>query len=272
MSLSEMQRYLVRLYTDDCFRMLSHIAPEKTLHMYALSPEEGRAVTEIDRDMLETFAASLKGKRLERIQENYPLTGRLVPAAMDRYTDRFYQLFPARPHASTQEYLGSFGTFLEETLRGDEDVPTYAAELARYERLFCAAGFPPTRTDDDVEGAGAPAGGISIDACPVVKSGVCFGGFEYNITDIVSSLRHDELPCRIEKAPVWIVFQHLAGLSPPRVFEVNQALGSLLDLCDGVRTVRGIVAELEHQLAIEGLMEDLIQALGHMASIGILRS
>ncbi|MDI1435370.1 hypothetical protein [Polyangium sorediatum] len=272
MSLSEMQHYLVRLYTDDCFRMLSHIAPEKTLQMYTLSPEESRAVTEIDRDMLETFAASLKGKRLERVLENYPLSGRLVPAAMDRYTDRFYQLFPARPHASTQEYLADFGTFLEEALRGDEEVPTYAAELARYERLFCAAGFPPTRADEDVEDVGAPAGDISMDACPAVKSGVYFGEFEYNITDIVASLRHDELPSRIEEAPGWIVFQHLAGSSSPRVFEVNQALGSLLDLCDGVRTVRSIVAELEQQLAIEGLTEDLIQALGHMASMGILRS
>jgi hypothetical protein len=222
--------------------------------------------------MLETFAASLKGKRLERILENYPLSGRLVHAAMERYTDRFYQLFPARPHASTQEYLASFGTFLEETLRGDEDIPTYAAELARYERLFCAAGFPPARTDEDVEGVGAPVDGISIDTCPAMKSGVNLGEFEYNITDIVSSLRHDELPSRIEKAPGWIVFQHVAGNSSPRVFEVNPALGSLLDLCDGVRTVRDIVAELEDQLAIEGLMEDLIQALGHMASMGILRS
>lgn len=267
-----MQHYLVRLYTDDCFRMLSQIAPDKTLHMYALSPDERRAVTEIDRDMLEMFVASLKGKRLERILENYPLSSRLVPAAMDRYTDRFYQLFPARPHASTQEYLVSFGTFLEETLRGDEDVPTYAAELTRYERLFCAAGFPPAQTDEDIEGAGAPTGDISMDACPVVKSGVYFGEFEYNITNIVSSLRQDELPSRIEKASGWIVFQHLTGSSSPRVFEVNQALGSLLCLCDGVRTVRGIAAELEHQLAIEGLMKDVTQALGYMASIGMIRS
>ena len=63
MSVAEMQAYLARLYTSDPFRKLFELDPEATLSDYTLDDKEINALKQIDIQMLNWFAGTLKVKR-----------------------------------------------------------------------------------------------------------------------------------------------------------------------------------------------------------------
>src|SRR5262249_51187136 len=138
-SMPEMQACLARLYVDRAFRRLFALEPEAVLREYRLSAEEAQALRDLDRPALERFAHSLRGKRRRRFEATYPLLFGLACPAVDRYYDRYYHLYPARPGGSFIAELLEFGCFMQECLATDDEAPPFAADLAQYERLLFAA-------------------------------------------------------------------------------------------------------------------------------------
>ena len=55
---------------------------------------------------------------------------------MEKYYNRYYNLYPAKPHEETLAQVIAFGEFMEQSLATDEDAPPYSSDLARYERLY----------------------------------------------------------------------------------------------------------------------------------------
>src|SRR5947209_4692942 len=139
MSMAEMQACLARLYVDGASRRLLALEPETVLGDYRLSAEEARALRDLDRQALERFAGSLKSKRRRRFAATYPLLFGLESPAVERYYERYYHLYPARPGGSFVTEQLEFGRFMEESLAADDEAPPFAGDLAQYERIRFAA-------------------------------------------------------------------------------------------------------------------------------------
>src|SRR5262245_55060269 len=139
MSIADMQACLARLYVDGAFRRLFALDPETVLGEYRLSAEEAQGLRELDAAAVERFARSLKSKRRRRFAATYPLLFGLGAPAIERYYDRYYQLYPARPGGSFVAELMEFGSYAQACLAADDEAPPFASDLAQYERLRFAA-------------------------------------------------------------------------------------------------------------------------------------
>src|SRR5207248_8236338 len=126
------------------------LEPETVLGEYRLAAEEAQALRELDRAALERFAGSLKGKRRRRFVATYPLLFGMASPAVERYYDRYYQLYPARPGGSFAAELLEFGGFMEQCLAADDEAPHFASDLAQYERhQFAARRFAAGHRPED---------------------------------------------------------------------------------------------------------------------------
>jgi hypothetical protein len=267
MSLAEMNSYLLRLYTDDCFRLLATLRPEATLRAYALSADEIAALGDLDPEVVAEFADSIKAKRLGRLEDNYPLLfDHLEGAAMARYADRFYQIHRVSPSESSGEYHQAFGDFIEATLAMDEVMPRWAADLARYARLDCVARFaqPPAPRGD--EGSTRP----SPRARAHLLEGVYRGEFEHEITAVVCALRGGGSGDPAPIGPQHLVWQRVDGESSPRVFAVSPAFARLLALSDEGGTVQEIAGKLARELGVEVGMDTVVAALVDLKARGLV--
>lgn len=262
MSAAEMQAYLARLYVDDSFRELSRLAPERTLAGYKLTEAEREAVRGLDASRLGFFATSLKNKRKQKLTQSYPALFRLDAVWMDRYYDRYAQLYPARPEETVYDDILSFGRFMEDTLAGDPDFPPYASEVAKYERLYYAANLSEPEEDHSLSGGGAT---------PVLARGVSFATFSYDALAIAEALRHGREPGEQRAGEQCLVFQKPAGAPHPKVFRISAATRMLLDLCDGRRDLAAITAEVERETGAEGLRDEIEATLRRLAGLRLLR-
>jgi hypothetical protein len=247
MSVAEMQACLARLYVDGAFRRLFALEPETVLGEYRLSAEEAQALRELDSPALERFARSLKSKRRRRFVATYPLLFGLASPAVERYYDRYYQLYPARRGGSFVTELLEFGRFMEDCLATDDEAPPFASDLARYERLRFAArratvGYRPEGTRPPARPATAP---VAPDDRPRLADGVAVATFRTSILAIVDALEAGLPPPETGEGPYTFVFRTAPGAADPDAFYVTVATYELLDWCDGERTLAELAAVVE---------------------------
>jgi hypothetical protein len=267
MSVAEMQACLARLYVDGAFRRLFALEPETVLGEYRLSAEEAQALRELDSPALERFARSLKSKRRRRFVATYPLLFGLASPAVERYYDRYYQLYPARRGGSFVTELLEFGRFMEDCLATDDEAPPFASDLARYERLRFAArratvghrpeaGWGPRTVPAGTEGASwRPGPGrppdrpepppVAPDDRPRLADGVAVATFRTSILAIVDALEAGLPPPETGEGPYTFVFRTAPGAADPDAFYVTVATYELLDWCDGERTLAELAAVVE---------------------------
>jgi len=276
MSIGEMQACLARLYVDEPFRRLLHIEPEKALEEYGLTPDESAALQGIDRKMLEYFAASLRNKRKKRIQRAFPMTFKLDRVKIERYYRRYYQLHTARPHQLPHQDVMEFGAFMEESFAQADDLPPYAADLARYERLYYGAAF--ASESSEASGASPQGNGATeeragrMDARPRVRNGVQVASFRYDVAAIERALEEggnlDDLRC--EPDVNYIVFRPATADSDARMMRVNAATKVVFDLCDGRRPVSEIMAQAQAILRADGLEEAIVATVDRLLALQVL--
>ncbi|HVS00665.1 MAG TPA: hypothetical protein VMW27_28860 [Thermoanaerobaculia bacterium] len=272
MSAAEMQAYLARLYVDDMFRHLSRLAPELTLAGYKLTEAEREAACGLDVPMLDFFAASLKSKRKKRMTHAFPALFHLDPGGMDRYYDRYVQLYPARPEETVSDDVVAFGRFIETTLACDPDLPPYASEVARYERLYYAMNNALELEEGDVAASGEPPSlPESGQAVPVLAKGVAIAGFTHDVLALAEALRHAREPQAQSAGEQCLVFQKLPRSPSPKVFRVSAGTRMLLDLCDGRRDVEAITVAVERQTGAAGLRDEIAGTLRRLSGLRLLR-
>jgi hypothetical protein len=272
MSIAEMQACLARLYVERAFRRLFALEPETALGEYRLSAEEAQALRELDSPALERFARSLKSKRRRRFVATYPLLFGLGSAAVDRYYDRYYQLYPARRGGSFVAELLEFGRFMEECLATDDEAPPFASDLARYERLRFAArrvaiGHRPEGTDQPARPDPTP---VAPDDRPRLADGVAVGTFRTSILAIVEALEDGLPPPETGEGPYTFVFRPEQGAAEPDAFYVTPATRELLDWCDGERTVAELVNAVECLPGSDGRAAAVAEAIQTLVEHGIL--
>ena len=271
MSIAEMQACLARLYVDDTFRQLFYLEADTTLAGYKLTEEETTALKNIDQKMLDLFAAGLKTRRKKKFQATYQLLFQLNKAEMDRYFDRYYQLYPARPGQALLTQILEFGEFMEQTVAGDTEMPPYAADVARYERLYYAARYQPSSRDSFHAVLPSQMGRLSLESRPERCEGVYLGTFDYNIVQLVGYLKqnpHIELPTAEASC---FVFQQRLHSSKPQVFEVTLPTRDLLEQCDGQRSVAELIAGLEQTVGRRGLQASVMQILRQLLDMELIR-
>jgi hypothetical protein len=272
MSAAEMQAYVARLYVDDTFRQLSELAPELTLAGYKLTAAEQEAVCGLDRPMLAFFAASLKSKRKNKVLQAYPALFRMDAATMDRYYDRYVQLYSARPEETVFDDIVAFGHFIAATLDGDPDLPAFASEVAHYERVYYTTNTAAEPAAGDAAGGGElpplPAAGRAV---PVPAPGAAWATFNVDVLALAEALRHGREPGEPRAGEQHIVFQKLPGAAAPKVFRISTGTRMLLDLCDGRRDVAAITAAAERETGSAGLGDEIAGMIRKLLDLRLLR-
>jgi glycosyltransferase involved in cell wall biosynthesis len=275
MSVAEMQAYLARLYTSDSFRKLFNLNPTATFSEYKLADDEMNALRHIDKEMLDLFASSLKGKRKKRFSAAYPLLFKLPDVDLERYYNRYYNLYPARPHESTLQQILEFGEFMEQCLATDEDAPPYASDLVRYERLYYMAAFSPTQQDAFTfinRTDSPPLQTIESDVYPFVLSNVYISTFRFPIVQVAETLQKNQKLSNLKDGTYCFVFQQVARSLTPHIFAISPATRDLLSFCDGAHSLSHIVQGMETLLERECLGEEItkmIQQLQMLKVIGV---
>ncbi|HEY2295250.1 MAG TPA: hypothetical protein VGM86_31490 [Thermoanaerobaculia bacterium] len=264
-----MHSVLARLYVDGAFLESFCAGPDQALARYDLTPRETAALTGIDRDAIRKYASSLRMKTEGRFENMYRLLLTLAADAFHKYYLRFFELRTIRPYETFDGPIVELGQFLESSFAGNPEVPPYAAELARYQRLFYQARFEPrTRTASLTEPAAVDAldGRLRLAVAP----GVRVERFQYDMAAIEAALRKDEIPQDVEPKACQVVFQSLPAMGRARKFQVSASTAELLSRCDGTREIGGIaeilgadreaVLEAAAKLLRLGLLEEVVAA------------
>ncbi|MCB0196147.1 MAG: hypothetical protein KDJ65_29620 [Anaerolineae bacterium] len=275
MSIAEMQACLARLYVDDPFRKLFFLDQAAACEGYRLTETERNALDGLDSKTVNFFAGSLKRKREGKFRGSYPLLYKLDPAEIRRYYDRYYQLFPTRPNLPYREDILQFGRFMEETLATAEELPTYASDVAKYERLVNTVSLSPvTKPDSNVPEANDDQPDDLFDillARPRLDSNTLIETFTYDITAIEDALAAERVPNDLEPGEYYIIFQRVSDTFEPKIFQINFASKKLLDLCSGQRSVLKIVSVLEHIFRTKDARQDVIDIINQFRSMNVIR-
>ena len=273
MSVSEMQACLARLYVNESFRKLFYLNPEETLRDYLLSEEEATAIREIDRKMLDFFAGSLRNKRKDGLVRAYPALFEIT--GIDRYYCRYYELHPASPHTDSYREAMDFGTFMEESLAGAEDVPAYASDTARYERLWYQTSFAPNGEDLPVL-SGPPKADSQMAGLNdrlrrtdrlVVET------FTYDIGALeekMESARGSASVIEMDAGEHHYLFKPANHITGPKALRVNLPTKLLVGTCDGRQTVSEVIERMEQLLGASALEDALLSAMNRLMAAGAL--
>jgi hypothetical protein len=263
MSLGEVYSALARLYTDEPFLRSFCAKPELALSRYDLTPRETAALAGIDRDAVTKYASSLRIKTRGRFEPPYRLLLALDEVAFNRYYLRFYELRPIRPYETFNGPVVELGRFLESSFTDNPEVPPYAADLARYQRLFFQARFEPRA---GIAPRGEPSALSEPDdqARLSVVPGVRVERFQYDMAALEEALRKDEIPRDVQRAECQVVFQSLPEIGRARKVQVSASTAELLALCDGARKL-GDIAEI-----LDADRESVLKAATKLLRLGLL--
>jgi hypothetical protein len=268
MSATELQACLARLYTSWAFRRLLRLDPDAALAGYFLTEAERDAILEIDSEMLDWFAASLKAKRRMRLERSFPALFAIGSPAFGVYFDRFHEIYPLRPGETSSDDAEQFGRFVEETLADGEQLPPYARDLARFEltlqelRRSVRAVRTPSAEDSD-----APM--RSVPQRPRRRDGVRVARFAFNVSEIDDALREGREPEPRTDDEV-IVYILRDAERDPRILRVSDPTAVVIDLCDGSRSVSDVVAAVEEHYGQAGLGPGIEEAILELTRSAIL--
>ena len=130
MSLLNTQNFLARLYTDEVLRREFLSAPEKIGQENDLSERELAELAEVFPDELNSFADSLRWKRLREVEKLLPLTRAQLNKEFERHFRDFARNFYSQ---SIKKHLDDALRFCD-YLQTDRTVSETAKNAAKYEQ------------------------------------------------------------------------------------------------------------------------------------------
>lgn len=265
MSLIEMHSALARLYTDETFLQGFCAGPDEALARYDLTPREAAALAAIDREAVKKYAASLRSKTRGRFEHAYRLLLTLDAAVFHKYYLRFYELRPIRPYETFHGPIVELGRFFERSFAENPEAPSYAADLARYQRLFYQARFDPQGSAVRARPSAAAEGTALVPRTRLaVVPGVRIEPFEYDMSALEAALLKGETPRDVQPSPSQVVFQSFPEVGRARKFQVSTSTARLLSLCDGTRELGDVAARLEAD------WEPVLEAAGKLLRLRLL--
>lgn len=263
-----MQACLTRLVLDRTYRRLFTLDAEAALEEYLLTGREALALRELDRTDLETFAELRRDVRRRLLGIDFPLLFGLDSPAVAFYFERYHALFPLRPGESAPRRAAEFGAYLEQCLEVDPEVPFYYEEIARYERLLCAARFAPEAR----RGEGNATAELSLAARPVLSVGAHLGIFSCAIMGLVERLQRGERPDAdtVDRVEQTLIFLHAPESTSARILSANAGTHAVLAWCDGSTPISMIVRLVEDALGQTGLGAVILSVLTALSRRGVI--
>jgi hypothetical protein len=273
MSGSEMQACLAQLYTQDAYRALFAIHPDRCLSSYRLTQEETNALKALNLSELDRFAATLRAKRRGKLRSGFPLLFALEPTIIGQLADRYMELHPARPHETTLQQVLSFGEYIEEAIDGDAQLPNYACDLARYELLYFTAKFQPIAIDEPPAWTTRPTGGgfrLLGNVRPRRGAGTFIGTFQVDIQEVALLTQQGNPPRFAPPDVTHLLFQQQPAEVDPLLFALNVLTVELLDLCDGSRCIDAIIDAVEEAVGESPLDDEVMTMVEQFVQAGIV--
>lgn len=263
-----MQACLTRLVLDRTYRQLFTLDARAALEEYALTERESLALRELDRTDLETFADLRRDVRRRLLGIDFPLLFGLNSLPVAFYFERYHALFPQRPGESAPRRAAEFGAYLEQCLEVDSGVPFYYEEIARYERLLCAARFAPEAKRSE----GNTTAEVSLTARPLLSVGAHLGIFSCDIMGLVERLQRGERPDAgtVDRVQQMLIFLHAPESTKARILSVNSGTHAVLAWCDGGTPVSMIVRLVEDALGQTGLEAAILSLLTALSQQGVI--
>jgi hypothetical protein len=130
MSLLDVQNFLARIYTNENLRREFLTAPEEIGRENNLSEREINELTAVFPDELNSFADSLRLKRLREVEKLLPLTRAQLNGEFERHFREFSDSFNSQ---SIKKHLADALHFCD-YLRANKAVSARAKNAAKYER------------------------------------------------------------------------------------------------------------------------------------------
>jgi hypothetical protein len=190
---------------------------------------------------------------------------------MTRYYHRYCQLHIRTGYQPDHLDILNFGTFMEESMAGSEDVPAFASEVARYERLCYWANFcPVTQNGTYTPSAGASEAPGMEDRLQVPNS-IRIERFSYNVFELQEKADAGEQlngSTAIQEGPYYVLFKPTDPAFEAKVLRINSPTCILLNTCDGSKTVGETIASVERQLDATDLERPLLAAMDRLLTIG----
>lgn len=145
MSLVEIQRTLARLYTDATLRERFFGDPVGVGRELGLSDEEARELSRLPAQKVDSFADSLRAKRLLEVTKLLPMTNRILGG---EFAAHFKTYAADYSPAGVKKHLGdalAFASYLETKVRRASEHPRWLLDLLRYEQARLKAADPARR-------------------------------------------------------------------------------------------------------------------------------
>lgn len=260
MSLVELQSVLGRLYVDGPLLDQFCANPRSVLQQYDLTPREAGAIEGIDRTALRRFAASLRMKTGGRFKGVYHLIFKLNPRVANKYFARFYELRTIRPNEVFTGPILELGEFFERSFCNNPELPCYASELARYERVLFIVRFDPRNASPAPSVTTRSGSGPAFHA----SRGVSVVRFNYDMAAIEKAIAEGTVPASAERTPCAVVFQSRRR-GHARKFHVSPSTADLIDLCScDARTVE------EFALTLAAEPDAIAQAVSQLVTLGLV--
>jgi len=223
-----MQAALSRLYVDGAFLDVFCMDSHQALRHYFLTEKEAKALAQIDHEAIRKFAQSLRVKTWKRFEYAYRLLYSVNRPRIFKYYLRFYEIRKMRPNESFYGATVELGEFLEDSILGDAELPSYVCDLARYERLFYLARYQPRPASiPEVSAIANPerdkpeiAEALSPESFPVLRDGVEVALFDWDMSAIEKALDEGTVPPAGEKGRHYVVFHRLEKLGRAKKFHV----------------------------------------------------
>jgi len=129
MSLLDVQNFTARIYTDENLRREFATTPERVGRENNLTEKEIAELVAVFPEELNSFAESLRWKRLREVEKLLPLTKKILVADFERHFREFSQTFNPQSVKKHLEDAIHFGNYL----RKNEAVPELAVNAAKFE-------------------------------------------------------------------------------------------------------------------------------------------
>jgi len=145
MELSEIEKILARLSTDESLRKRFVREPVALARELGLSAAESRQLKREAASRFDSFAKSTRERRFVEIGKLLPLTHRVLGSRFDSHLNRF---LAAHEPGGIERLFGDaldFADYLERKLREERVGSGWTLELLRYERARVRAADPNRR-------------------------------------------------------------------------------------------------------------------------------
>jgi hypothetical protein len=163
---------------------------------------------------------------------------------------------------------------MEESLVQAEYLPPYASDLAKYERLYFWATLSTLSSGADKGGheEGELAGVTSMDARPSFRPDVTVADFAYDVGEIEEALQKGHVPdeAHLTGGGCSIIFRPGTNTSGVQILRINTPTKTVLDFCNGRRTVSQIVMDTETALHAKDLHDSVVETINRLLASQVL--